>query len=190
MSLLAGVSCCLVSCLSGASLEDHQNFWTWKGSRLPRLVTWSGLARVRAEPHVGRSQTSSTSTINSQAHHNGWRRQDPVCLCTQFLTHTSLMASQVPQIRLVTGRWLVRPTQQLEIQHCHHGRHHCLHHGLCLESQCKQRVPVEDARGGTLLPQPIVSGTTVSRMPETDKHSWSKQIIEHERAVKAARKEE
>lgn len=93
---------------------------------------------------------------------------------------------QLPQTRLVTGWWLVRTTCELESEYGNHGCGHCWSDGFHVGRQCRERSSDKISRRGTLLPQPIVRTTlqTTTLYAELTNRSWSKQIIEHEKAQK------
>lgn len=70
---------------------------------------------------------------------------------TSQLTHL-----QLPQARLVTSRWLVLATQELESQHGRHRLRDHRHHSLRVERQRREGVPNKDARARPILPKQIV----------------------------------
>jgi hypothetical protein len=72
--------------------------------------------------------------------HHGWRRQDPL-----------------PKTRLVARRWLVRPTEELEVQHSRHGFGYCRAYGHHVEGLSTEGIQISDAPGRCILSEPVVS---------------------------------
>ena len=91
--------------------------------------------------------------------HDGWRRQD-----------------SVSEARLVTRRWLVRSTSQLESQHCCLWSYNRWTSGHYVENQCRKRGQSAHARAEQILSQQKVcdfnSGwvrkLTVPQLEQTD----------------------
>ena len=67
------------------------------------------------------------------------------------LLSSSPNQAQIPQTRLVTSRWLVLSTRELEGKHSDHGDRHLWAHGVDVESQRKAGSAVENARRGPIL---------------------------------------
>ena len=96
------------------------------------------------------------------------------------------MTLQLPQACLVTRRRMVRTARQLETKYCDHDDCHCGNHYFSLERQCEEGVSDAHAGGGAILPQSIVySRESMASLRLMSDYSWSKQIIEHEKAEKA-----
>lgn len=69
---------------------------------------------------------------------------------------TPLFLNQVPQARLVAGRWLVHTTRELESEHGHLYRRHHRHHGSGVQAEHGTRSQIQDARARPVLPQSVV----------------------------------
>lgn len=91
---------------------------------------------------------------------------------------------QLPQARLVPGRWLVRAAGQLARQHHHGGRRDCRHRGRDVELQRQAGDVGAQARALGVAPQPIVGSfllrvcVNASGWDADQMTSWSKQLIE------------
>lgn len=112
----------------------------------------------------------------------------PSVQCTLQPYSTQADAVQIPQACLVTGRRMVRATSELESKHSYHGRCDGGDSRDGVERQCGEGGQIQDAGTRSVLSQSVVSEESPFRDREgllTIRHSWSKQIIEHERAQKA-----
>lgn len=72
--------------------------------------------------------------------HNGRRRKDTI-----------------PQTRLVTGRWLVRPAEELESQHCDLRPDNSRLDRSAMEDQCSKRTMAPHPRAGQIRAESVVS---------------------------------
>jgi len=138
-------------------LQVGESFFSSRAQNISRV--WNGLALSMT--HLPKPFSVSARTFSSAHHetacifhlqqssnplsslkflHNGRRRQSPVSAdpigrqwdetCAKFL--------QLPQARLVTGRWLVRTARELESQHNGHGTRRLRNHCDRLLVQCKK----------------------------------------------------
>lgn len=93
----------------------------------------------------------------------------------QFLRRFQLTATltrtfcfpQIPKARLVTGRWLVWSTRELEGQHGHHGRCDHRNHRWSVDHQRQHRIQTKIPRTGQILSQSMVSRHTSSSSTTT-----------------------
>ena len=74
----------------------------------------------------------------------------------QLTGDMALTRSQISQARLVAGRRLVRPAEELADEHGHRRRHHARLSRVHILHQRPDRGAREDAGQGRLLPEPIV----------------------------------
>ena len=145
-------SSCVFSWESRSSVSENL------GSAKPSLAQ-----HHQRPPTARRSSSYTTPDISTVTLHNGRRRKDPVSLHRQCLVRRLSDRTQIPQARLVAGRWLVRATRQLERQHCRRWPCPCQHRRHGLVRFRTARVPRQDARAGQVLPQPIVRHTETTR---------------------------
>lgn len=98
------------------------------------------------------------------------------------------MKLQVPEACLVTFGWLVCSTEELEEQHSSGGACDIRDHCTCMESQRGKRSQIQDAGRRPILSQSIVGipFTTAAGLLTDSLYSWSRQLIEHEKANNAA----
>lgn len=88
-----------------------------------------------------RRPPSYSTVIYSHSHtHDGWRRQD-----------------SIPEACLVTGRWLVRTTAQLEDKHGSLRSNHSRRYRYAVEVERRKRGQISYARARSLLPEQKVS---------------------------------
>ena len=83
---------------------------------------------------------------------------------------------------------MVRTASELEGKHGSDGCGHHWNYGDSVEHQCGEGGPIQDAREGAVLSESIVlhPAPNAQRGPcLTFYYSWSRQIIEHERAEAA-----
>lgn len=82
---------------------------------------------------------------------------------------------------------MVCTARQLEGQHRSHGTSHLRHYRSRLEHQCRPGIQDEVPGARPFLPKPIVSNVLASATAEIliILSSWSRQVIEHEKAAKA-----
>ena len=99
-----------------------------------------------------------------------------------------LMAAQLPKARMVSSWRMVRSAGKLEGKYSNYGRGYNWHNGNGVEHKCRARRADKVPGGGAVLPKSVVSASSwkVFLFCRTDIgiDSWSKQIIEHERAKK------
>ncbi len=84
---------------------------------------------------------------------------------------------------------MVCTASQLESKHSGNGSGRHRDYGNCVEHQCGEGGQTKNARKGEILPKPIVRTTLFYKLSAqvliVFRRSWSKQIIEHERAEAA-----
>ena len=81
---------------------------------------------------------------------------------------------------------MVRTAQELEGQYCSFRPHNLRYYSCGVEHKCGAGRQAADAREGQILPQQIVGALCTSRkLSPLTPNSWSRQIIEHERAEAA-----
>lgn len=81
---------------------------------------------------------------------------------------------------------MVCTASELEGEHRSYGSRHLRHHRNGLEHKCRPGIQDEVPRARPFLPESIVSNVPSSTVAEilTSLPSWSRQIIEHEKAAK------
>ena len=93
--------------------------------------------------------------------------------------------SKISQARVVSCWWLVYTAKQVESEYGSPPRRLPFHHGNDMEAQRRPRVPIQDARTRSILPQQTVSqALSELHMVRLTRSSWSRQIIDYEKAQK------
>lgn len=83
---------------------------------------------------------------------------------------------------------MVCPARELEIEHCSDGYGYCGYHSDGVEHQRRPGSSDKVSRAREILSQSIVSSSIACFYDKDDTdsnlNSWSKQVIEHEKALK------
>lgn len=102
----------------------------------------------------------------------------------------SLPDFQLSETRLVSSWWLVRSACELEGQYRDHGHSDVWYLRTIIQTKRRARRKAENAGSRSILSEQIVRHCLVSAVTMLILYSWSRQIIEHEKAMKAKKERE